>query len=246
MAPRETAPAAVRVRLWLSVCATLRTRRPQWPGSALTNREDWLVQQRAGVRRNATPSRSVILRCTTGSSGLRSSARRLLRSAGRRQRRAARRKGTPHRLQCNTVERGKAARHEDLPWPVHTTSKGHTVLKGHTHHVERPNTRMTCAKGIMVWFDYGFGPRVLGPGVWVQGLGFEQRGNRLSRGVRTRKPVIPKCAFIFAVLHHINGEARARPSKWRLCCVCERAHSTATALGSFERVSIVTEPRTDQ
>ena len=66
--------------------------------SALTNREDWRVQQRAGVRRNATPSRSVILRCTTGSSGLRSSARRLLRSAGRRQRRAARRKGTPRRL----------------------------------------------------------------------------------------------------------------------------------------------------
>jgi hypothetical protein len=116
--------------------------------NALTNREDWLVQQRAGVRRNATPSRSVILRCTTGSSGLRSSARRLLRSAGRRQRRAARRKGTPRRLHSgNTVERGTAARHEDPPWPVHTTSKGHT------HHVERPNTRMTCAKGIMVWFD---------------------------------------------------------------------------------------------
>jgi hypothetical protein len=31
VAPRETAPAAVRVRLWPSVCATLRTRRPQWP-----------------------------------------------------------------------------------------------------------------------------------------------------------------------------------------------------------------------
>ena len=119
--------------------------------SALTNREDWLVQQRAGVRRNATPSRSVILRCTTGSSGLRSSARRLLRSAGRRQRRAARRKGTPRRLQATQwkeAQQQDTKIHHELCTPL---SKGHTrtMPSGQTH-------GRHARKGS--WF--GLGPRV--------------------------------------------------------------------------------------
>ncbi len=166
--------------------------------SARAEWADWLV----GVKHAE-------LYCYTSVYG-RARARRLLRSAGRRQRRAARRKGTPRRLHATQwKEPQRHDRHKDPPWTVHTTSKGHTrtTWSGQTH-------GRHARKGS--WF--GLGP-------W--GMSSIEFG---CRGVCA--PASQPYPSVRAWRSCTTSMAKHEPARPSGGCVCERTHSTATARGS--------------